>query len=137
LSLVYLAVTTINILRISVMAEEQQPVVRSREPNAMFDTYLTSQISNEFADGIGGVMSGPVITKMELYRVIGFEGEGANRIEKREMFMRLSLPSVALIEALGNILAGYAASAPQFEQAAKATNEVVIAALKKVKDVKL
>jgi hypothetical protein len=119
------------------MAEERQPILRSREPNAMFDVYLAPQITDAFADGIGQTMTGPAVTKLEFYRLLGFEGEGENRIEKREMFLRLSIPSVLLVDGLGTIFQTLANNIPQFEAAAHGMTDVITKSVKKIQDVKL
>jgi hypothetical protein len=119
------------------MADAPQPFLRSRAPNAMFDMYAAHQISDVFADGIGQVMYGPLVTKLEFFRLLGFEGEGASRVEKREVFLRMTIPSAAIVEAAGTLLATYAGASSQFEQAAKMINEIVVGSIKKVQDVKL
>jgi hypothetical protein len=120
------------------MADEaNRPIQSSRAPNAMFDVYQAPNIMDLYADGIGQVYSGPAVTKMEFFRITGFEGEGNNRVEKRELFMRLVMPSAPLIEATGNILVSSVSSIAQFDQAAKMIHDLIVSAAKKVQDVKL
>jgi hypothetical protein len=119
------------------MADAPELIHRSRVQNANFDVYAAPQIVDVFADGVGQVLTGPAVTKLELYRLVGFEGEGDDRVEKRELFMRITMPSLPLVEATGNILFTLGSSVPQFEAATKAITDVVIAAVKKVHNVQL
>jgi hypothetical protein len=108
-----------------------------RAPGRMYDLYEHPAIADVYADGQGRILSGPQVTKIEFFRTTGINEEGGERLEQREVFLRLTLPTAAFVEAAGNALAGFGTSLSRIDEGAAQLKGVMIGAIKKVQDVKL
>ncbi len=114
---------------------ERKPVVRERTPGRMFDVYLAPQVDYVFADGIGRVISGPQVTKIELTRVIGIKPETINGVvcpvEEREVFCRLTVSTVQLIETCGTLIEQMGVNMPAFDASQQQFKKVITDAIRK------
>jgi hypothetical protein len=101
------------------------------------DIYEAVDCVNVFADGIARVFTGPVMTKLEYFRTTEVLIRDGVAVEQREVFMRLTLPTVVFVEGSANILAGLGESLPGIVDAANNTRPVIEAAIQKVQNVTL
>jgi hypothetical protein len=106
----------------------------------MFDIYLARDVDDFQADGTGRMFSGPNLTKIELYRTVSVKQESVKgvtqNIEEREIFSRLTIPTVALMEAFGMLIEQLGASGPMLDAAHEQFKEVLRNAIQKAASAK-
>ncbi|MCS3451903.1 hypothetical protein M2222_008320 [Bradyrhizobium elkanii] len=118
-------------------ANTRRLLTSDRTPGMAQDLYEAKEIVDLFADGYGRVISGPAVTKMEFFRVVGVKSEGALLVEEREVFLRLTVPTAALFEHAGNMVAGMSENLPALMAASEQARTTILKAVQAAKDAKL
>jgi hypothetical protein len=73
---------------------------------------------------------------MEFSRTVLLQQDAANATEERELFLRLTIPTTVLFEAIGIIMDSVAPNKDALNQAATAATNAIREAIKKAKDAK-
>jgi hypothetical protein len=96
---------------------EKEKIYESRQPKQMFDLYEpASELAELYIDGVGQVMLGTFITKLSFYSVESVENRDEEEaIERREIKLRIALPTQKLIEFCLKTLTTIKDSVPQLE----------------------
>jgi hypothetical protein len=119
---------------------ERKPIISERTSGRVFDVYVAPQVDQFFADGFGRMFLGPQTTKIELYHVIGVKQDTLDgvpvAVEEREVFCRLTVPTVGLIEACGLLIEQMGANMPAFDVSHQLFKEVITNAIRKAAAVK-
>jgi hypothetical protein len=122
------------------MADEKtnkRLLLSERTAGRMFDMYEAASVMDLFVDGQGRLVSGPQVTKTEFFRTVDVIEEKGQKVEVREVYLRLVMPTAVFIESAGNALAALGGNLKQFDEAAGRIRAVMTDAVKKVQDVKL
>jgi hypothetical protein len=103
------------------------------------EVYEASQVADVAADGFLRTWTGAQVSKIELFRlleVIDAAG-GKPAVEHREMFMRLTVPTPALIEFCFNIITGVGTNLPKIEEGAQSLRKLVTDAVARASSLKV
>jgi hypothetical protein len=117
--------------------DKRRMIVSERSEGRNFDIREASDLINVYADGTARVFSGPIVTKLEFFRVTDATEENGVLVEQREVFLRLTVPTIPYIEGAANILSAIGEQLKAMDQAANTTRQVIEAAINRVKDVKI
>lgn len=75
-------------------------VVAHRAPDGNFDVYLATENPDEqFFDGVAQVMTGPLVTRISFYQLVGIQpDEGGASVEQRLMKGHIAIPTVSMAQ---------------------------------------
>jgi hypothetical protein len=95
------------------VAADSQLVAKSREPGQRWDLYDKPPGAAElFADGVAGILLGPVVSKLHLFSAIGFQDTTAEGpIEQRKLTAIVTIPTSNLLAFCQSTLEGMKANA--------------------------
>jgi hypothetical protein len=73
-------------------------MISERTPGRRFDIYLGDDVQEFFVDGQARVFISTGVSKLELFRIIDSKDESGGPVDQREIFLRLIMPTAALLE---------------------------------------
>lgn len=94
------------------------PVASERSPGRNFDVFKEPTVPIVYADGIGNLMMGPSVARVDLFNVISIAEPlkgSTERLESREVTAVLVMPTVAFLEMCRNVLRGAKQNDSKFE----------------------
>jgi hypothetical protein len=118
----------------------QKLLQRFENPDRVIETYEADQVNEAYADGFGRTWTGPQVVKMEIFRMVNVSDPSPGKpsvVEQREVFMRLTVPTPALLEYCLNVLTGMGATLASLEGANRETRKLITDALARANDIKL
>jgi hypothetical protein len=120
------------------MADKPKLLEHERAPGRLFDSYDAPEAATLFADGVGRIMMGPGVSKIEFFRVTGtiketVPGMGSVDVEEREIFARVVVPTVYLIEACAKVIEGAGGALGAMDAAQTNLKKVITDAIQRVR----
>jgi hypothetical protein len=118
--------------------EKRKLILSERLPGRMQDVYEAPDILNLFADGTVRVLAGPAVTRIEYFRTTNLSNSETNEmIEEREVFLRLTVPTSAYLEAAGVVLASMGQNVEMIRQANDRVLDIIKQSVQQAQNVKL
>jgi hypothetical protein len=120
------------------MPADRKPMISERNPPLrVFDILMGEDVLNFASDGTARMMLGPEVSKIEFIRSLGPVTEGAYEVDQREIFLRLSMPTSALVEMCAIALEQFGKNLEAIRAGSAGNSDVVKEALKRVAAIKL
>jgi hypothetical protein len=117
--------------------KRRPPYISERNPPFRVFDVFEGEVLHLYADGSARLRLGPEVSKIEFVRSLGAKTKDGAEVDQREMFLRLSLPTSALIELCAIALEQYGLNS-QALQAGNASNiNILREALKRAAAVKI
>ena len=88
-------------------SSERKPIASESAPGRNFVTYKEPTVPTIYADGVGGMILGPTVCKMDLFTTVAAEAKPGDPLgprETREVIGVLVMPTNQLVEMCFNIL---------------------------------
>lgn len=115
--------------------------ILEKAPDGSYETFEGADVQNLYADAFGRILSGPAVTKIEFTRVVDVknisEGGKTRMTEERELFLRVNVPTFALIESMSRTLETLVNSVETMEAATLQQRHALKATIDRLRNVKL
>jgi len=120
------------------MAEgtDKSLVAQERAPGRSYDLYEGSDVVEVYVDGASGAMIGPSVARMRFHTVTDaspLEGVAGELLEKREVKLRVIMPTPTFVEFLLNSLKGVTDNKENLSVAAENQKTALLDILSRVK----
>lgn len=117
---------------------DKKPYLVERIPGKRFvDVFEADDVQYLFADGGAQTLFGPEATKIEFTRALRTRTENGNVIDERETFLRLAMPTSAVVELCAIVLEHYATNFKLIQDGASTNTNSIREALKRVAAIKI
>ncbi len=115
---------------------DRRPIQSGRLPGGNYDLYEGSNVVEIFVDGASGSWLGPSTSRAVFHTVTKVEplsGSTTESFERREVALRLTMPTPQFLEFLLNTLSGFTANESGLLDAFDKQKEVMVTLLKRMK----
>src|SRR5580698_7653297 len=105
---------------------DRKPYLSERLPNrAPLDVFEAEHVEYIYADGSALSFLGPHVTKIELTRTIATKVEDGRSVDQRETFLRLTMPTFAVVELCALLLEQFGANTKLLQEAESANAKLL------------